>query len=178
MIIVSGGHYPGKSGASFEGFSEYPETLVWAQEICNQLNAMCMPCVIVPTGGLTKKVQFINDAVGKGAVWLALEVHFNAGGGQGTETLYCPGSEKGERYAEQVNNALWPVFGKSRGVKEGWYRMDKASGIIDYFLRATKCPAIIIEPEFVEYYKDIQAKRVEACTAIAEAIYGMFYSNL
>jgi N-acetylmuramoyl-L-alanine amidase len=182
MILISAGHNAGAVGATFQGFSEYPNTAIWAFEIVKRLNAMCIPAKLVPSSTLGKKVQFINDFDVRGeAVWLAAEIHFNAGGGQGTETLYYPGSKKGKQYAEEVQRLLWPVFGKNRGVKEGWYKMD-APGVkehpndvegdefIDYFLRKTHCPALIIEPEFVEYFPSINANRDRGCDAIAEAI--------
>jgi len=56
-----------------------------------------------------------------------------------------------------------------RGVKEGYYQMNKAKGV-DYILRATNCPAIIIEPEFVQCSENILDKREEACKAIAETL--------
>lgn len=90
---------------------------------------------------------------------LAAELHFNAGGTsatQGCETLYCPGSTKGLRAAQAFQKAYLRteercngVRTSDRGVKEGWYRMQK-NGSIDYFLRATAMPAIILEPEFIQ----------------------------
>ena len=38
---------------------------------------------------------------------------------------------------------------KNRGAKEGWYRMDPNNGP-DAFLAKTKCPAIIVEPFFLD----------------------------
>lgn len=90
---------------------------------------------------------------------LAAELHFNAGGTsntEGCETLYCPGSSKGQRAAQAFQKAYLRteekdhgVRTRDRGVKEGWYRMQK-NGKIDYFLRATAMPAIILEPEFIQ----------------------------
>lgn len=90
---------------------------------------------------------------------LAAELHFNAGGSsntEGCETLFCPGSCAGERAARAFQKAYLRnehqkhgIETRDRGVKEGWYRM-KRNGTIDYFLRATAMPAIILEPEFIQ----------------------------
>jgi N-acetylmuramoyl-L-alanine amidase len=139
---------------------------------------MGLPASLVPSGTLTKKVQFINDFDARGqAVWCAIEIHFNAGGGQGTETLYYPGSVLGEKYAQAVQDQLWPVFGKDRGVKEGWYQQDKSKGTL-HFLKATHCPSIIVKPESIEHHKDIIQKRKEGCAAIAEALYAVAHGNI
>ena len=74
-----------------------------------------------------------------------------------TMTLYYPGSVKGKALASSVNSSVGLVLNsRNRGVKEGWYRMDRP-GVedyqgdvdgdenIDYFLAQTTCPAIIFE---------------------------------
>lgn len=176
MILISAGHYSLSPGAQYMSFSEFPQTMIWAHEIVKRLKKMSLPVGLVPTGTLTKKVQFINDFAKRGeSVWAVFEIHFNAGGGQGSESLYFPGSKLGKQYAEAIQRELGPVFGKDRGVKEGWYQQDPSRGTL-YLLRETHCPAVIIEPEFVEHYEKIHAKREAACDAIAEAIYDTFHS--
>jgi hypothetical protein len=68
-----------------------------------------------------------------------------------------------------------------RGAKEGWYKMDRP-GVIDfygdedgdempdYFLRKTNCPALILEPEFIQQYGHIKNSRKVGTQAIAAAI--------
>jgi len=169
MIYISAGHHSLKKGASFEEFYEHDEALVWVDLLVCHLKDIA---VRVPPGVLKEKVKFINEGKAK----IAIEVHFNSAidsngnrVGKGSETLYYPGSEKGLSLAKAVQLVLARHFPPSRGVKEGWYRMDKRKGP-DYFLARTKCPAIIIEPEFVHRKEIIRSKRSNACEDLAHAL--------
>jgi hypothetical protein len=181
MIFVSAGHYPSKPGASFEGFTEYDEASDWADLIVAHLGDAG---VLVPTGFLGHKVGFINARAPK----LAIEIHFNSfkvwedlnkdglitddelkAAGRGCETLYFPGSVRGQQLAETVHAALSSVFTPDRGIKEGWYRMQEKNGP-DYFLAKTSCPAIIIEPDFIHRKEIIQNNRDDACELISLAL--------
>jgi len=188
MILISGGHNAEAVGATDKGFSEYPETRVWAETLSECIWKMYKAnSYIVPSGSLREKVAFINSMLRSN--WdsrshaVAVEVHFNSSprGGKGSETLFCPGSAKGEILAQSVQSKLTSVFQPSRGVTEGWYRMDRP-GVIDYkgdvdgdetpdyFLKMTHCPAIIVEPEFVQNQDAIQDKMLDGCEAIAKGI--------
>ena len=168
MIFVSAGHHPAAPGATHERFTEYDEAIIWAEKLVELLGDEGM---LVPTGVLQSKVDYINSRLINGDI--ALEIHFNAAAdgdgnpvGRGSETLYYPGSAKGEALATAVQAALADVFPPDRGVKEGWYRMDPNRGP-DFFLKRTKCPAVILEPEFVHRNDIIIEKRDEAVEKLA-----------
>ena len=180
MILISAGHHEAAQGAKWLGHTEWPEACLWRDTIIELIPDVAHP---VPTGLLRDKVKFINTA-GPAA---AIEIHFNSakvGGqhvGNGCETLIYPGSHRGRMLAEHVQDAMAALFQPSRGIKEGWYRQDRPGVVdyqgdvegdekIDYILRKTTCPTIIIEPEFIHHFQSIQEKRKKACTAIANAI--------
>jgi N-acetylmuramoyl-L-alanine amidase len=174
VVLVSGGHNPGAAGATNEeGFSEYPETYQWAELIVARLSGHWKTeSLVVPTGSLTSKIEFINKVCATKPVALAVEVHFNSspgGKGRGSETLYCPGSTSGRVYAEVVQSSMATLMSPNRGVKEGWYQMNPAKGP-DAFLKRTRCPAIILEPEFIQRQTVIEANREMCCEVIADAI--------
>lgn len=170
MIFISAGHYPAAPGATFERFIEHDEAVLWADLMADQLGEAA---TLVPTGVLQTKVAFINSRLLNGDV--AIEIHFNsaiADGkhvGRGCETLYYPGSEPGEHIATLCQEALALVFPPSRGVKEGWYRMDPTRGP-DFFLARTKCPAVILEPEFVHHADLIHDNRQMAVSLLIDAL--------
>lgn len=171
MIFISAGHHPAAPGARFGRFIEHDEACIWAEAIVEQLGENG---ILVPTGVLREKVAFINERILNGDI--AVEVHFNAAKnssgenvGKGCETLYYPGSEAGKDLAELCQGILSEFFPPDRGTKEGWYRMDPARGP-DFFLAKTKCPAVIIEPEFVHRFDLIHTHRVEACKDLANAL--------
>ncbi len=150
MIFISAGHHPAAPGATFDRFIEHDEAIIWAEQMADKLG---LDSTLVPVGTLSQKVSYINARIMDGDV--AIEIHFNAARdadnepiGRGCETLYYPGSERGEHLATQCQDALALAFPPDRGIKEGWYRMDPKRGA-DFFLARTKCPAVILEPEFV-----------------------------
>lgn len=174
MIFISAGHHPSAPGARWERFVEHDEAVIWADELVAALDSGMR----VPAGVLKSKVEFINNRIMNGDI--AIEIHFNAARdsnnnpiGKGCETLYYPGSEKGLELAEICQQALHQYFPPDRGAKEGWYRMDPTKGP-DFFLAKTKCPAVIIEPEFVHRSEIIQSQRnsaIEKLVAALEEVY-------
>lgn len=116
--------------------------------------------------GLTRKVNAIN----KGGFDLAFDLHFNADAdhldpddsddwrGYGSMVMYYPGSTKRKKQADTMSKAMFDKMefddGRNLGGREGWYwGSDVRNGkptIIDYFLRATNCPAFIPEPGFID----------------------------
>jgi len=175
MIFVSAGHYERKQGASFDNFTEWKEAMKWRDLLVDLLG---QASIAVPPISLTSKVTFINNHNPDDGD-IAVEIHFNSAInshgthiGEGSETLYCPGSSKGEIIAEYIQESMRYIWPPSRGVKQGWYQMNPAKGP-DYFLRATHCPAIIVEPEFVHHADMIEERRYVGCTALAAALLDM-----
>lgn len=182
MIFISAGHHPTKPGACFGTFCEHDEALKWVLEICGNLHNLGLEYMQVPAAPLKTKVAFINAREAA----LAVEIHFNSAGkmvksadsgeevfqhtGNGALTLYCPGSVKGKLLATKIQEGMETVFKRHwGGVMEGYYRMDKSRGV-DFFLRKTKCPAVIVEPEFIHHKELIQQNRFEVCSKIAIGI--------
>lgn len=172
MIFISAGHYPSAPGAKWERFIEHDEAVIWADELVAAIDR----AMRVPAGVLKDKVQFINERTMNGDI--AVEVHFNAARdsnnnpiGRGSETLYYPGSYKGQQLAELCQASLEKFYPPNRGAKEGWYRMNPDNGP-DFFLAKTKCPAVIIEPEFVHRADIIHQYRDRAIEDLAEALKG------
>jgi len=178
MILISAGHYPGNPGACFQGTCEHEEATVWMEMLVAELSKHA-PCLAVPTGTLPQKVSYINTH----SPMFAIEIHFNssAGKARGFETLHYPGSVQGKLLAIVANDAIAQCFEHNRGVKEGWYKMD-APGVEDYvgdvdgdesphyFLQKTHCPAIIVEPEFIQRLDIIQKNREHVIEVLADAL--------
>ena len=179
-VAVSAGHYPGAPGAAFNGTAEWPEAMKYRDAIVDELRARHLDVVVVPPGTLTMKLGLINSK----HVDAAIEVHFNSDAlraGRGSETLYTPGSLLGHRLAVLIQKKLGPLCWPDRGVKEGWYRMDRpgvkdyaqdveGDEVIDAFLSKTDCPAVIVEPFFIHELERIESARPAVCEAIADAL--------
>jgi N-acetylmuramoyl-L-alanine amidase len=173
MIFISAGHYPSRPGACYDDFCEHGEAVRWVNEIAGIIDT---GIVIVPTGTLKQKTDFINSYDTDDESSICVEIHFNAAMagnvhvGNGSECLYMPDSVDGKRLAEAIQSAIVSDTDfRDRGVKEGWYRMNRLNGP-DYFLSKTKYPAVIIEPEFIQHRVRIQQAREATCQRIAQSI--------
>lgn len=83
----------------------------------------------------------------------AVDIHNNAGGGDGAEIYHHHGGGKGKSLAQNVLNEIVAIGQNSRGLKTKKNVLGK-----DYFefIRNTKCPAIIVECAFLDNKKDVQ----------------------
>jgi len=182
LVGLSIAHFPKKVGADFCGFNEHNESKVWTMLVEQALRDLGVDVVVAPVGGLRDKVAWLNGHNPR----VALEIHFNGSVNPtvaGCETLFYPGSRKGLVFANTVHRAYKEVMdNRDRGVKEGWYRMDRpmivdytgdvdGDEMPDYFLRKTNCPALILEPDFIAQVNNITMRRFDACKAIAKGIY-------
>lgn len=102
---------------------------------------------------------------------LFVSIHFNSGGGHGTETYIWNGSFSGKSSlrakAKTINDAVASSCGfYNRGVKEANY----------YVLRETNAPAILVEVCFVDSQQDADKLNIEAVArALFKAITGTEY---
>ena len=138
-IAILAGHHPGATGAFAPGYTEHYEAAIIAAMLAREVRGH-----LLATGPLPEKIKAVND----GGFDLAVEVHLNAGGGRGSETLYHHSSGKGKAYAVAIEKALSDTGRRSRGAKVGWYRMDGKTPLA--LLQGTKCPALIFEAFFID----------------------------
>jgi N-acetylmuramoyl-L-alanine amidase len=90
---------------------------------------------------------------------LAVDIHNNAGGGDGAEVFYHYGGGKSKTLAENILSEVVKVGQNSRGAK-----IRKNSQGKDYygFIRETSCPAVIVECAFVDNARDLQILATES----------------
>ena len=74
-----------------------------------------------------------------------VSIHFNAGGGVGTETYICARGGKAETVAKRVNSKLVKYGYRDRGVKVGNL----------YVIKNTNAPAILVECCFIDSASDM-----------------------
>ena len=191
MIYISAGHHSTFKGARHLDFWEHDEALLWRDELVSLLGekgrAVTSPPADVvaiteeelkdpkarqrvETAARMYKLNQINKAVD---ARLAVEVHFNSldttktlPSERGCLTYYYPGSSIGRSMAQRVQEVLRKFFTPDLGAHDGYVQMNKSMGVI-WFLAMTKCPALIIEPQFIDRREDIQTKRHDCCVALA-----------
>ena len=99
---------------------------------------------------------------------LAIDIHNNAGGGDGAEAFYHYGGGKSKTLAENILGEIVKVGQNSRGAK-----IRKNSNGKDYygFIRETSCPSVIVECAFVDNATDLKILATESQRkSIGEAI--------
>lgn len=101
---------------------------------------------------------------------LAIDVHNNAGGGDGFEAICSIVGGVGRTLAENIETEIKKLGQNSRGVKTR-----KNSSGKDYyaFIRSTKCPAVICEGVFVDNATDVQI----ADTVAEQKAFGVAYAK-
>jgi N-acetylmuramoyl-L-alanine amidase len=90
---------------------------------------------------------------------LAIDIHNNAGGGDGAEVFYHYGGGKSKTLAENILSEIVKVGQNSRGAK-----VRKNSSGKDYygFIRETSAPAVIVECAFVDNARDLKILATES----------------
>ena len=103
---------------------------------------------------------------------LAVDIHNNAGGGDGGEVFHSYLGGEGKTLAENILAEIVNIGQNSRGVK-----IRKNANGKDYyaFIRNTTCPAVIVECAFVDNSTDLEilateGKRQKMGQAIAKGI--------
>ncbi|MBQ8393847.1 MAG: N-acetylmuramoyl-L-alanine amidase [Clostridia bacterium] len=99
---------------------------------------------------------------------LAIDIHNNAGGGDGAEAFYHYGGGKSKTLAENILSEIVKVGQNSRGAK---VRKNKNGKDYYGFIRETSAPAVIVECAFVDNAKDLKVLSTEGKRqAMGEAI--------
>ena len=100
---------------------------------------------------------------------LAVDIHNNAGGGDGFEVYHTLNGGTGKTLAENIEKEVIAIGQNSRGVKT------RRGNNGDYygFIRMTKCPAVICEGVFV----DNQADAIQADTLEEQKVFGIAYAK-
>lgn len=103
---------------------------------------------------------------------LAIDIHNNAGGGDGVEAFYHYGGGTGKTLAENILAEIVKLGQNSRGAKT--LRNDEGRDFYG-FIRLTKKPAVIIEVAFIDNATDIKfvdtlAEQRAAGVAVAKGV--------
>jgi N-acetylmuramoyl-L-alanine amidase len=163
ICVVAGHTMKGKGTGASKYINESTENRVVSKLVVEYLkkagHEVDYYAIDEATDYLAKQVNFAN----KKKYDLVVQIHFNAGGGTGTETLYK--TSTGKKYAEQVTKSLGKLY-KQRGAK---VRTDL------YWLNKTNAPAILVEVCFVDSTTDTNiynANKPHTAKLIAEGIIG------
>lgn len=152
-VFLGVGHGGSDPGAVANGFKEKDLNLAIAQA-CNE--ELVRHGVITLMSRTKDENDTLNEEIRECNAFapdLAVDIHNNAGGGDGAEAFHHHGGGKGKTLAENILAEVVKIGQNSRGAKT-----KKNSAGRDWygFIRETKAPAVIIECTFVDNAKDIQ----------------------
>lgn len=145
-VFLSAGHGGSDPGAVGNGLKEKDINLqiMLAEKEVLERHGVTVVCSRLKDENdpVTEEVREANDS----GACVAHSVHTNAGKGDGSESLYYPGSYDGKRLGGLFEKYVKELGQNSRGVK--------ARGDL-WFLRGTKMVAVITECAFIDNVKDI-----------------------
>ena len=90
---------------------------------------------------------------------LAVDIHNNAGGGDGGEVFYSHLGGKGKTLAENILAEMVNIGQNSRGIKT---RVNSQGRDYYAFIRNTSCPSVIVECAFVDNATDLKILATES----------------
>lgn len=172
-VFLGIGHGGSDPGAVANGFKEADLNLEIGMACYEELKRHG---VSVKASRMKDENDDLNEEIGECNAYapdLAVDIHNNAGGGDGFEVFHHYGGGTGKKLAQNINAEVVAIGQNSRGLKT---KMN-SSGTADYygFIRNTKAPAVIVECAFVDNKKDMEiidtaAERKAMGVAIAKGI--------
>ena len=168
LCIVAGHTTTGKGTGAVGYINESTENRILAKKVTEYIKKAGHNCDYYE---VNKSDTYLKDQVNfanKKVYDLVVQIHFNAGSGTGTETLYR--SASGKKYANQVNGKLSTMY-KNRGIKHDINDVGRKL----HWLTNTKYPAILIETCFVDSKADTDKyvnNKDATAKLIAEGIIG------
>ena len=152
-VYIGVGHGGSDPGAVGNGLKEKDLTLAISLACQDELARHGVLTKISRTKDETDSVSAKVSECNQFAPDLALDIHINAGGGDGAEVFHSVNGGKGATLATNILAEIKKIDQNSRGTKT-----KKNSNGKDYFgfIRSTNCPAVIVECAFIDTKKDIQ----------------------
>lgn len=167
--VGHGGADPGAVyGAVYEKNMNLPIALSCRQELERHGVTVLMSREKDEDESLSGKIQMANDF----GADLALDIHNNAGGGDGAEVFHTYKGGTGKVLAENILEEIQKIGQNSRGPKV----IKNANGVDGYlFIRNTYMPAVIVECAFIDNAKDFtiidtEAERTAMGVSIAKGV--------
>lgn len=158
-VYVGIGHGGYDSGAVGNGFKEKDLTLSIGKYCNERLKQYGIETKISRTTDCDSSINSKVTASNAFKADVCMDIHINAGGGDGSEVYYSHVSPNGKKLAQSIVDATLAIRQNTRGIKT---RVDDDG--TDYFgmIRMTDAPAVLVECAFIDNATDIQIINTEA----------------
>lgn len=152
-VYIGVGHGGSDPGACKNGLKEKDLTLAIAKACQEVLERHGVATMISRTKDVTETVAEKVAECNKYNPDLALDIHINAGGGDGAEVFHTYLGGKGKTLAKNILAEVKKIGQNSRGTK-----IKKNSSGKDYFgfIRSIKAISVIVECAFIDNKTDIK----------------------
>lgn len=158
-VYVGIGHGGYDSGAVGNGFKEKDLTLSIGKYCNERLKQYGIETKISRTTDCDSSINSKVAASNAFKADVCMDIHINAGGGDGSEVYYSHVSAPGKKLAQSIVDATLAIRQNTRGIKT---RVDDDG--TDYYgmIRMTDAPAVLVECAFIDNATDIQIINTEA----------------
>lgn len=170
-VYVGIGHGGYDSGAVGNGFKEKDLTLSIGKYCNERLKQYGIETKISRTTDCDSSINSKVAASNAFKADVCMDIHINAGGGDGSEVYYSHISSNGKKLAQAIVDSMKKIGQNTRGIKT---KLDTDGS--DYFgmIRMTDAPAVLVECAFIDS-SDVQiintdAKRKIFGYAIADGV--------
>lgn len=152
-IFIGVGHGGNDAGAVANGLKEKTLNLAIALACRDELKRHGVSVKLSRTADENDTAREEVAECNKYAPALAIDIHNNAGGGDGAEVFYHYGGGKGETLANNILREIEKIGQNSRGAK---VKRNAAGKDYFAFIRDTNAPAVIVECAFIDNANDIK----------------------
>lgn len=152
-VFIGVGHGGSDPGATGNGFQEKDLNLSIALACRDTLASSGVDVKISREADITSSLEERIRQCNQFDPDLALDVHNNAGGGDGAEVYHHYAGGTGKTLAENILSEIVAIGQNSRGTK---IKLNSAGKDYFGFIRQTSAPAVIVECAFVDNAADIQ----------------------
>ena len=152
-VFIGVGHGGNDPGAMGNGLKEKDLNLSIALSCRDALASSGVTVEISREADITSSLEERIQQCNRFAPDLALDIHNNAGGGDGAEVYHHYAGGTGKTLAENILSEITAIGQNSRGTK---IKLNSAGRDYFGFIRQTSAPAVIVECAFVDNAEDIQ----------------------
>lgn len=171
-VYVGIGHGGSDPGAVANGFKEKDLTLSIGKYCNERLKQYGIETKISRTTDIDSSINSKVAASNAFKADVCMDIHINAGGGDGSEVYYSHTSAPGKKLAQSIVDAMSAIGQNTRGIKT---RLSSSGN--DYFgmIRDTDAPAVLVECAFIDNKTDLaiidtEAERKAFGYAIADGV--------
>ena len=170
-VYVGIGHGGSDPGAVGNGFKEKDLTLSIGRYCNERLKQYGIETKISRTTDVDSSINSKVAASNAFKADVCMDIHINAGGGNGSEVYYSHVSPNGKRLAQAIVDATVKIGQNTRGIKT---KLNSSGD--DYFgmIRLTDAPAVLVECAFIDSQDveiiNTEAKRKTFGYAIADGV--------